>query len=75
MGKEGIVGPAAFPIRDPKDPNQTLGRNVNPVRYPEIGGMDSAAKWAGSGGKSNDMKVEKPTNVRAAKSTTGKTGA
>ena len=75
MGNEGIVGPGSFPIRDPKDPNQSNGRNVNPVRYPEIGGLDSAGKWTGSGGKKNDMRVEKPTSVRAAKPTTGSTGA
>ena len=66
----GIVGPADYPIRDPKDPNQTNGRNVNPVRYLEMGGLDSAAKWAGSGGKKNDMKVDKATSVRGAVDTT-----
>ena len=34
----GILGPENFPIRDPKDPNQTNGRNINPVRMPELGG-------------------------------------
>lgn len=68
----GLVGPASYPIRMPEDSKQINGRNVNPVRYPEAGGMSSAAAWHGSGGKKNDMKVEKATSIRAMKDTTGK---
>ena len=69
MDQPGIMAPMSFPIRDPKDRSQINGRNVNPVRYAEAG-MLSPAKWQ-SGGK-NDMKVERATNVRAMKDTTGK---
>ena len=62
----GIVGPANFPIRHPEDPKQTNGRNVNPVRYIECGGLDGPGKWGAGSAKKNDMKVEKPTSVRAA---------
>jgi hypothetical protein len=67
----GIVAPENFPIRDPRDPAQVVGRNVNPVRFMEMGGFETANRWWGSGGKRNDMAVHKPTNVRAAKDSTG----
>lgn len=71
----GLVGPQNFPIRDPEDQNQQNGRNINPVRYPEMGGLDSPAKWTRPGGKSDQsiaLNLERATNVRAAKPTTGK---
>jgi hypothetical protein len=61
------MGPERFPIRDVKDGGQINGRIVNPVGYPDMGGFTGPGKWAE--GK-NDMRVEKPTSVRAAKRTT-----
>jgi len=66
----GLMGPERYPIRDPKDSGQINGRCVNPVRYPEMGGLDSPGAWfGGDKGKTNNMRLEKPTSVRAAKST------
>lgn len=42
----GLVGPSNYPIRQVTDPKQTNGRIVNPVRYLEMGGFDSAGKWS-----------------------------
>lgn len=64
----GLVGPDRFPIRRPEDSAQNNGRNVNPVRYPEMGGMTGPSKWfGGDDSKKNSMAVERATNVRAAK--------
>lgn len=65
----GIVGPERFPIRDPKTGEQVNGRNVNPVGYPDMGGLTSASKWTETARER--MRLEKPTSVRAAKSTKG----
>ena len=59
----GIVAPKDFPIRDPRNPKQEVGRIVNPVGYMEVGGLDGPGKW----GKGTTMKVEKPTSVQGAK--------
>jgi hypothetical protein len=69
----GLVGPDSYPIRKPEQEDRIIGRNVNPVRYPEMGGFDGASAWMrGDTSKTNPFSVEKPTNVRAARSTTGK---
>ena len=65
----GIVGPASYPIRDPRSPKQTNGRIVNPVRFMEAGGFDGAAKWAGHistsmSSKTNDMRLEAGGRVK-----------
>ena len=63
----GLVGPDRFPIRQPDSPERVNGRNVNPVRYPEMGGLSGASKWyGGDDSKKNSFAVEKPTSVRAA---------
>lgn len=67
----GLIGPGSYPIRNPEDASQVNGRNVNPVRYTEMGGLDGPSAWMRGGSKPNTMRVEKPTDVRAAKSTTG----
>lgn len=64
----GLMAPNSYPIRDPKDPNQVVGRIVNPVRYQEIGGLTGPGKLA----KGNSMTVQKPTSVRAAHMSTNK---
>jgi len=64
----GIVGPDSYPINDPQKPKNVNGRIVNMVPYPEIGGLDGPGKV----GKANEMRVEKPTNVKAAHPTTRK---
>ena len=66
MAGPGIVQPDAFPVRDPRDPKQNHGRIVNPVRYIEMGGLDGPGKMP----KGNEMKVEAPTRVKAAKDAT-----
>lgn len=70
----GIVGPDAFPIRDPRQKGQVLGRCVNPPRYQVVGGMDGPTKWdtenaQDTGSRVNMFPVQKPTNVRGAHST------
>jgi hypothetical protein len=64
----GIVAPDHYPIRRPTDAEQVNGRMVNPVRYPELGGLSGPGKW----GKGNTMRVEKPTSVKVSHSSTGK---
>jgi hypothetical protein len=64
----GIVAPQSFPPRDPTDANQNNGRIVNPVRYMECGGFTGPGKWP----KGNGMRVERPTSVKAAHSSTNK---
>lgn len=69
----GLMGPERFPVRQPEDPSQVNGRNVNPVRYPEMGGLTGASKWrGGDDSKKNMFPVERATDVRAAKRTTNK---
>lgn len=69
----GMVAPENFPIRDPRSPEQVQGRIVNPVRYQaKMGGMTGASAWEGGLSRPNNMVVEKPTNVRAAKKAYGK---
>ncbi len=64
----GLVGPEKFPIRNPEDNSQVNGRNVNPVRYPEMGGLDGPGAWLrGDRSKKNTMRVERATDVRAAR--------
>ncbi len=41
----GVTAPDRFPIRDPKTRPQKVGRIVNPVGYPEMGGLDGPGKW------------------------------
>ena len=64
----GIVRPEKFPIRDPKSRPQKVGRIVNPIGFPEMGGLDGPGKW----GKGNTMAVEKPTGVKGMKPATKK---
>ena len=65
----GLVGPTKYPIRDPKDPKQSNGRILNPVRYTTLGGLDGPGKWPKADGVPG---VERATNVKGAKSTTGR---
>ena len=68
----GLVGPERFPIRQPDSEDRVVGRMVNPVRYPEIGGFAGPSRWyGGDDSKKNSFAVEKPTSVRAARKTTG----
>lgn len=64
----GLMAPDGFPVRDPKSRPKNVGRVVNPVGWPEMGGLTSAGKWPGG----NSMEVEKPTRVRAAHSSARK---
>lgn len=43
-------------IRDPRDPNQMNGNIVNPPRYAQMGGLDSAKKALNR----NEMRVVPP---------------
>lgn len=62
----GLVAPGNFPIRDPRTKSQMQGRIVNSnAQYAEHGGFTGPGKWDKAGEFTN---VEKPTNVRAAKS-------
>jgi len=77
----GIVGPDSYPVRDPRDPKQTVGRLVNFPRYTLFGGFDGAGRWnktVGSNQASGDnmFALEKggATGVRAAHSTAERKG-
>jgi len=59
MDQPGIVAPQAFPIRNPKDKSKSNGRNINPPRYMEVGGLTGPGKWD----KESVAKVEAPTGV------------
>jgi hypothetical protein len=41
----GIAAPDRFPIRDPRSPAMKNGRNWNPPRLMEVGGLSSTGKW------------------------------
>ena len=69
----GITAPDSFPIRKPTDPNVRNGRNVNPPRYMEIGGLRNSGIWNKVTGQQqspegNIARVEKPTGVKSAHS-------
>ena len=59
----GLVQPGSFPIRDVKSRPQKNGRILNPVGYPEMGGLTGPGKWPNG---SNPFAIERPTSVRAA---------
>lgn len=66
----GIVAPDSFPIRKPTDPSLVNGRNVNPPRYMEIGGLKGSGVWRRETGdrqsaQGNIAAVKAPTNVKA----------
>lgn len=62
----GIVAPGNFPTRDPRRKGQTSGRIVNSTtQYMDVGNFSGPGKWNKS---AEFTEVEKPTNVRAAKS-------
>jgi len=67
----GLVAPSNFPIRNPKTKQQVSGRIVNSTdNYGSIGAV-TAGRWQ----KAADFtSVEKPTNVRAAKSVAQREG-
>lgn len=68
----GLVAPGNFPTRDPRRKGQISGRIVNSTdQYQEVGNFSGPGKW----GKSAEFtQVEKPTNVRAAKSVAQRNG-
>ena len=76
----GVMGPASFPIRDPRDKSMSQGRILNPPRYMERGGMTGPGKWFGNkaeGSQASDQNVIKlesggPTGVKAANRTSEK---
>lgn len=45
MDQPGIMAPMDFPIRDPRDKSMFNGRNVNPPRFMEVGGLHTPSKW------------------------------
>jgi hypothetical protein len=79
----GIVGPDSFPIRHPTNPNQQVGRMVNPPRFLEIGGLDGPSKWhkdyntSSQDEQMNRMTLERggPTGVKAAHDTSERKAA
>lgn len=58
----GLVKPRNFPIRDVKSNQQQNGVIYNPMRYPDHGGLTSAAAWP----KGNPFAIEAPTKMRTA---------
>lgn len=61
----GIVGPADYPIRDPRSPKQINGRCVNMVGYPNFGGFTGPGKWPAK----SDFAVERPSRIGRVKDT------
>jgi len=76
----GIMGPASYPIRNPKDKKLDNGRMANPPRYLEYGGFDGPGKFYGNANTSNqgsdkmiaNLESGGPTGVKAAKRTAEK---
>lgn len=62
MAEGKLFRPRAYPLRNPTDAAQTHGAVVNPPRYSQIGGLDSAHK--ASGAKRNQMTLRKPSGTR-----------
>ena len=59
----GLVRPKNFPIRKITDNKQDTGITYNPLRFPDHGGMISAAAWPKGG---NVFSIEAP--VKGSKS-------
>lgn len=77
----GILAPAVGgeSIRQPTDKSQTKGRNANPPRYMEFGGLSGPGKWntspgAAQSGESNIATVRSPAGSAANKTRSGKKG-
>jgi hypothetical protein len=73
----GLLAPKDWPIRKPTDPNQVNGRNINPVRFMEVGGLKGPGVWYKDTGdpqssSKNVAHVESPTGVKSGRSSTGK---
>lgn len=64
----GIMAPNNYPVRNPKTRPQMVGRIVNPVGFPDMGGLTSASRWPNG----NRMRVERPTGVRGAHKSSSK---
>lgn len=65
----GLVGPTKYPIRDPRDAKQTNGKILNPVRYTKLSAYTGPGAWPKAEGVPG---VERATNVKGAKKTTGR---
>lgn len=73
MPAPGLLSPDNFPIRQPTDKSQTMGKIVNPPRYEGAGGMLSAAVWFrdsrpeafNQAPQTNVARVEKPTSEKS----------
>ena len=73
----GVMGPASFPIRDPRDKSMSQGRTLNPPRYMGRGGLSGPGKWFGNegigeqSGSQNVIKLEGggPTGVKGGERT------
>lgn len=73
----GLMAPDSFPIRKPTDASMTNGKNANPPRYMEVGGMKGPGVWNKDTGdpqspSANIAKVKAP--VRGGKSGHSSTG-
>jgi len=64
----GLVRPKSYPIRKITDLAQRVGRIFNPRRMPDHGGFTSLSKWD----QGSEFKVEKPTNIRTAEQSDGR---
>ena len=64
----GLFRPKHFPIRKITDAMQKMGRIFQQRRYPDIGGFDGQAAW----GNQAEFTVTRPTNIRTAEISKGR---
>ena len=70
--EKGIVEPRNYPIRKPTDANLVNGRNANPPRFMEVGGLKGPGVWFKETGdnqspQKNIARVERATSTAPAK--------
>lgn len=65
----GILAPSVGgeSIRDPRDKSQSKGRNMNPPRFMEFGGLSGPGKWNTSPGSAQSSDA----NIAAVRSPAG----
>ena len=69
----GIVSPASYPIRDPRNKKMNVGRIANQPRMCDMGGLSDQSQWhkdystGAQDEQTNRFEVDRATSVRAAK--------
>lgn len=60
MATKKFLEPSSAGLRQPTDPQKESGQIINPPRYAEMGGLDSAKRVA----QKNPLTITKPNGSR-----------